>query len=232
MEAPEKETTPAEEQKPEDIKKEESTTPGEDQKLTESFNRIEALEKRLDDQSRIIGKYENLQKKEQKQPEPKKEEAKGGEFSQFSELEQKVAALEARDEARLESITKAKYAQAIVANGGDPKSANDAADFLAFKNKDATKSESDNLGEVSVTVGEDNTPVGDWVKMFMASDEGSFLNASKKGPSPKNKGDAQESGSMVELSSIDYSKKISEIQNDYTLTQEQRDSKIKAFKIK
>lgn len=224
-----KEPIPAEDSKPQEEQKEKSN-----EGIETIQTQLAEMQKRLDNQSRIIGKYENQQKKEE--PEQKTEEKKEPETeaSKFTALEEKIAALEAKNQAKLDSVKKAKIAQSILSNGGDADNANDYADYLAFKNKDKISVVENEIGEVSVTVknGEEELSIGDWTRMFMSSDAGKFMISEKTGPSVKNKGKPSHSSSVTEVSSMEYSNKVAEINADRNLSADEKELKINSFKMK
>lgn len=200
-------------------------------------SKIESLESRLDNQSRIIGKYENAAKKEVKEvPQEKKEELiRPPEEMKYTELEAKIAALEAKNNAKVEAIKRAKLAKYIVENGGEVETSADFADYLAYKNGSKINAVENDTGDISISVNVgDGEPVDaqSWVKMFMSSDAGKFMNASKRGPSVNNMGSSDSRREAAELSPMEFSKAMSKIAGDKTLTPDQKDSARKAFKMK
>jgi len=192
--------------------------------------KMKVLEDRLQKQSAILGKLENAMKK---QPEVVKEIEPKSEINKFSELEEKIKALEAKNLNKIEAVKKSTLANAIVTAGIEPEIAIDFADFISYKNRDKIVAEENELGEIEVKVKISETEtanVNDWIKMYISSDAGKLLSHTKRGGSVKNVGKPANS-SVTELNSMSYAQKIAEISADKTLTPEQKKMKFKQFKL-
>jgi hypothetical protein len=186
-------------------------------------NKYEQLEskllemgERLQKQSAIIGKLTN----EKKTQEPKAEAVleapeKTGEISKYQALEEKLDAFQQRIQKQEKAATLSALELSLVEAGASPQLAKEQADYFAFKLGDRITSEETEAGEVKRSIADtDGTqvPVSQWARAYIESDAGSYLRATKTGPSVKNQGTSAGQAQKVKLKSADYSRGYSEAQ--------------------
>ncbi len=186
-------------------------------KLEQLESKLLEMGNRLQQQSAIIGKLTN----EKKTQEPKAVEnveapEQTGDISKYQALEEQMATFQRRIQKQEKAATLTDIELSLVEAGASPQLAKEQADYFAFKLGDRINSEESSTGEVkrsiSDTDGVTNVPMSQWAKSYIESDAGSYLKATKTGPSVKNQGTSAEQSQKVKLKSADYSRGYSEAQ--------------------
>lgn len=206
--------------------------------LTMLKETISSLADQVKNQSFIIGKLSNAAKKTEKVVEVKQEEiVDNSDTGKFSELEQKIVALQKLNEAKTESVKKSLIARTLAEAGVDSKASSKIGNFLAFELGNRLKSLDSENGEMSLAVvdGEKEVPLQNYIKMYLESDEGSWAKPSRKGPTSSVTGNSRAVNSSVELSASDFSKAVSQVYADCKregLGPKEAKSRIAALKMK
>lgn len=184
-------------------------------KLKQLEDRLQAQDERLQQQSAIIGKLTNENKNhDQKVSEKIEPNDKTGEVSQYSELKEQLDLFQRRFQKQEKAAKLSDIELALVEAGASPNLAKEQADYFAFKLGDRIIAEESETGDIMRSVvdtdGITNVPLSQWAKAHIESDLGSYLRASRTGPSVKNQGTSAGQSQKVKLQSGDYSRQFAE----------------------
>ena len=183
-------------------------------KVEQLQNQLLELSDRIQKQSAIIGKLTNEKKSQEvkTEVEPNTTE-KTGEVSKYRELEEKLDNFQRRIQKQEKAATLSAIELSLVEAGASPQLAKEQADYFAYKLGDKISIDESEAGEVKRGIVDTDgiiVPMSQWAQAYIESDAGSYLKASKTGPSVKNIGTSASVAPKVKLNSSDYSKAYAE----------------------
>lgn len=184
-------------------------------KVQQLESQLLELGERLQKQSAIIGKLTNEKKgQDQKADESIEAPEKTGEVSQYKALEEKLDLFQRRFQKQENAAKLSDIELALVEAGASPHLAKEQADYFAYKLGDRITAEELETGEVKRSIvdtdGVTSVPMLQWAKAHIESDAGSYLRATKTGPSIRNQGAPAGQAQKIKLASSEYSKQFAQ----------------------